>query len=375
MQKKYSALLIFAATSFAQSTADSTLRVHLNSPVDSAGFWERSTFIPVLAYAPDTKLQFGALWVYRLGNDPQSPSRAEWSVVGTQNKQLKSVLYLDQWTDVRHIQNTLEYRSWPTHYYLAQESGVFRDPKGTYDSQSFEYEGSVEQKLARGFWMGLGWNYRQSESTWPDSLNYSVRPKLGGAGGVISGPELLMAYDLRDHVLEPHRGIYSSLKSNFYLTETMSDFNFSRHAVEFKFFVPLAQEWTWATNLGTEFVLGDVPYYALATTDGAKKLRGVDRGVILGRKVLQAQSELRFPLMPRRDYAWGGRVWNHLNGVLFADGAWAGTMTGDIKQNWLPSYGLGLRWALDTKQKTYLRFDGAIVDGALSPVVYIREAF
>lgn len=382
MQNSKLSLLLYstmASTLWANTNSADSLGTQSTDSLSKPSLWsqitKRSSLIPVLAYAPETKLQYGALWVYGLDANPSNPSRAELSLIYTQNQQLKSVLYIDQWTDQRHFQNSFDYRSWPTHYYKASETGRFRDYSGIYDNNSFEYEGSAEQNFFQNFWLGLGWNLKQSDMAWPDSIAFAERPKLGVAGGLISGPALLLSYDRRDHVLEPSRGIYASWKSNFYLAETMSDFNFSKHSAELRGFVPLASEWVWASSLASDFVLGDTPYMSLSTTDGARRLRGVDRGVVMGRKVLSAQTEMRFPLLPRRPYSFGARVWNYLNGVAFVDGAWAGALDGDIKQNWLPSYGLGMRWALDREQKTYLRFDGAIVDGAFSPVIYIREAF
>lgn len=373
---------IFAESTLAQTQMDtvaSSVPVQNDSTVSvqntKKGFWSRISPVPVLAYAPETKLQYGALLVYKLGDDPKDASRVEYALIGTQNTQFKAIVYADQYLNQRHFQNTLEYRYWPSHFYKSVETGRFRDPLGSYDLNSLEYEGSAEVNLLEGFWLGAGWNIKQSEISWPDSIASIDKPSLASIGGIISGPSLLLSYDRRDHVLEPSTGIYASWKGNFYTQTTLSDQSYQKHAVDLREFFSLASETVFGVALGTEFVFGDVPFYALPSTDGVKKFRGVDRGVILGRKVLSAQSELRFPLVPRRDWSIAPRLLNYLNGAVFVDGAWAGDFDGNIKENWLPTYGVGVRWALDAQQKTYIRLDLAVVDGGISPVVFIREAF
>ncbi len=101
-----------------------------------------------------------------------------------------------------------------------------------------------------------------------------------------------------------------------------------------------------------ERVVGDAPFFELATLGGAGSLRGFRQDRFLGDGLLLGGAEVRFPVIPffaffpgtlgLSGFAEAGRVYSDFDGVAVAHTGTAGTGEAVSEQGWHASYGGGV---------------------------------
>lgn len=188
----------------------------------------------------------------------------------------------------------------------------------------------------------------------------------GRYGYHIAGLGVSLTYDKRNNAFAPDRGFFGQVYFNHFDKFWGSDFNYTNIVVDLRKYIPLPRTQVLAlqlfsfNNTGTE-----VPLRSLASFGGANRMRGYYDGRYKDQQQLIFQGEYRFPVYKR----FGGVAFGGAGNVSknFSDYSFS-----DLKY----SYGAGLRFALDKKEKLNLRVDYGIGQGKNSGFyLQLGEAF
>ncbi|GAM58292.1 membrane protein [Vibrio ishigakensis] len=177
--------------------------------------------------------------------------------------------------------------------------------------------------------------------------------------GIILGVE----YDTRDYETNPYSGRLVSLEHRWYIDAFGSDYDYQEYTFNYREYQKLFDENVLAFDF---FVQGlsdeeELPWFAMSKLGGDARMRGYYYGQYRDRYQMTAQLEYRHRFTQRHGMVvWGGagNIAPHFN-ELFED-------------SWLPTYGLGYRFAF--KPRVNVRLDLGFGD---ETTVYfnIHEAF
>jgi len=186
----------------------------------------------------------------------------------------------------------------------------------------------------------------------------------GSNGGEILGFGLDLTWENRDNIFFPNTGGYQYFKFIVYPPGT-SDFFFGLLELDVRHYWAFKPDHVFALNFYLESAMGEVPFYKLPALGGPKRMRGY----FMGRYRDKFYSLLQ---LEYRQY-----FWKRLGFVVFGG-------LGDVASEMLKydfktlkySYGLGLRFQFNKKQKVNLRADiGFGNDGNRGIYFGIEEAF
>jgi hypothetical protein len=145
---------------------------------------------------------------------------------------------------------------------------------------------------------------RDAASKDPDAKIYGLR-RLG-----LVMPAVGMIYDTRDFEVYPHRGAFHQVGVKYAQGMPLdADVQYAAFSTNFAWYVPIGNDFVFATRLATDFQFGHVPFYDLysggpfATYDmpgGPSGIRGVPSGRYLGRVKFVGNAELRTLLVDFR---------------------------------------------------------------------------
>jgi outer membrane protein assembly factor BamA len=170
---------------------------------------------------------------------------------------------------------------------------------------------------------------------------------VGRNGYLVSGVGSSFTYDNRNNAFSPNKGFYGQLFINHFDKFWGSDYNYNNIVIDLRKYIPLSLNQSLAMQLYSYNTTGrEVPIRSLASFGGASRMRGYYEGRYKEQQLLIIQSEYRFP------------VYKKFSGVAFA--GW-----GDVSDQFANyqlsqfkySFGAGIRFALDKKEKLNLRID------------------
>jgi hypothetical protein len=196
--------------------------------------------------------------------------------------------------------------------------------------------------------------------------SYLVKNNINGIkGGTTVGVGLSGAFDSRDNRYNAFHGTYVISTITFYPGFLGSDYKYTRFTLDArKFFNPWLKH-VIAIQATTIFTNREVPFYNLAMMGGESQMRGYYLGVFRDNVLVDGQVEYRMP------------IWN-----ILGCAAWVGT--GRVAKNYQDlaldglklSYGMGLRFLVDSKHHANLRFDfGFGPHGNKGTYISFGEAF
>ncbi|GEA61006.1 BamA/TamA family outer membrane protein [Vibrio comitans] len=174
---------------------------------------------------------------------------------------------------------------------------------------------------------------------------------------------LALEYDTRDYETNPYSGRFVSLEHRWYVKTFGGDYDYEELTFNYREYVNLYDDNILAFDY---FVQGlsndeDLPWFAMSKLGGDDRMRGYYSGRYRDRYQMTAQLEYRHKFNQRHGAViWGGagNIAPHFEG-LFED-------------SWLPTYGVGYRFAF--KPRVNVRLDLGFGD---ETTVYfnIHEAF
>lgn len=168
----------------------------------------------------------------------------------------------------------------------------------------------------------------------------------------VAGLGSSLTYDKRNNAFAPDKGVYCQFSFNHFDKYLGSDFVYTNYVLDIRKYIPVTKNQVLAFQLFSFNNTGDVPLRSLASFGGANRMRGYYDGRYKDLNQMIFQAEYRFPVYKRFGAVAFGGTGNVSNKVSNY------TLT-DLRY----SYGAGIRFALNKKEKLNLRIDYGIGQG------------
>ena len=304
------------------------------------------------AYNPETSIRFGgsAKMLFKLGKDTTnltSSIDAPWFYY-TLNKHLNAGftarLYINQ---NYRISARFRYMRSPGQFFGIGNNTRSKD-RETYSIELIKTQLELQRRVIDAIYAGVVYEYDASLY-----ISYSEEGKLSkerikGANGYrVSGIGPSFQYDTRDNNIFPTRGINFTVKSVFFIPLLGSDDYVARYEFRCRNYKQIGNK-SHVIAFDGNIALWDntPPFTKMSKMD---EFRGIQSGRYIDRNLFYGQTEYRFPIYWRfRGVAFAG-IGDVLNTIN--DLSWS---------NLKYSFGAGLRFVLDPRDKLSLRIDYAI---------------
>jgi outer membrane protein assembly factor BamA len=222
------------------------------------------------------------------------------------------------------------------------------------------------RRITKNLYGGIRYNFDNVDITNidPRGLLHTGLIK-GSSGGRISSLGLTLKYDSRDNIFFPTKGYFAELYTQADDQWTGSDFNYLRSSIDLSAYYSTGFHHVLCLNLNATSETGNPPFYDLSLLGGSRKMRGFYEGRFRDKDLVASQAEYRMPLF-----------WRIGSAVFVSAGYVAGKFTDLQIVNLHLSYGAGIRYSIDRKQKINLRLDYGRTNNKENGVyVLISEAF
>ncbi|MEQ8237866.1 MAG: BamA/TamA family outer membrane protein [Cyclobacteriaceae bacterium] len=322
--------------------------------------------LPVIFFSPETSLGFGAADIiyFRAGKKPSTkPSSIQNVFVYTLENQILFQnpfnVFLNE--DKNWMRGELSYFNFPYEYY-GIGSDISLDSAESYDAEYLRLE------LA---WLKKHRNLYIGPAVFFDSyLNINTidngqleQQRINGIqGGNVFGFGINVIWDRRNNLFCPQAGFYLEGQLTRYEEKLIGDYPFTNLVLDARKYINAGESWEVGLQLYHQSVMGQPPFYNLARLGGSKQMRGYFNGAYRDHHQTVLQTEVRRYLLKR------------VVGSVFGG---VGAVATDFGQynHLLPSYGIGLRYEIDPKEKIRIRLDYAWGQNTQGFYININEAF
>jgi hypothetical protein len=180
------------------------------------------------------------------------------------------------------------------------------------------------------------------------------------------GLGISLTNDTRNHAFVPNKGRFAQLFFSKYNNAWGSSFNFFSLVADYRQYFQITKNQVLAIQAYSLNNFGDeIPLRNLGSLGGANSMRGYYNGRFRDKNLLVFQSEYRLPIYKRLGAVCFGSIGNVGNGIYQI-------FNSELKY----SYGGGIRFALNKKEKLNLRIDYGIGKGSNHGLYFqIGEAF
>lgn len=326
---------------------------------------------PFAFYSPETQLAFGAggMLYYRMGKSKDiNLSKVTLSAYYTTNSQYQfsgsTIIYFPGIKQA-YLQGGA---------YFSKEIGRFYGTGNeTLDIDSSEYLTAIfglNAEIARfGIFKlvrtGLLYDFSKNDIDEKRGNPYLTPDTITGSqGGTISGFGLSVSADTRDNLSYATKGFYLKVSGVLYRQPFASKFTFDKYKIDFrKYFMPWNSH-IFAFQLYSELTNGNPPFYSLPAMGGSYRMRGYFEGRYRDKQYVTAQAEYR-------KHIW----WRLGIAAFYGVGQVSRAVNTFAINQFKESYGFGLRFVFDEKEKINLRVDIGIAEGNTGVYFNLEEAF
>ena len=185
----------------------------------------------------------------------------------------------------------------------------------------------------------------------------------GSRGATSCGAGIAFSWDTRDNIFFPGRGSFHQLEYTVFGGLLGGGFAYQRALLDLRTFIPLGNS-VFGIQVYGMAVGGTPPFWRLALLGGDFIMRGYYLGRYRDNVTIASQAEYRVMILG----PFGAAAFLGAGGVASRAGAFR---SDQIR----PSYGGGLRYMLDEKEKLTLSVDAGFGSGTSGIYFDIREAF
>lgn len=324
--------------------------------------------LPAIFHTPETGLAFGGVVIYTADTSLKKPSPIITGLMYTEKKQILWASGTKQsFKDGAYaLFGYFEFAKFPQKFFgIGNQTKT--EHEEVYEEQRFAFElgGEVRIKGPLNFGLKL-----QSQQDFHDKFEedgmFARNEVPGQEGGHQNGFQAFLFWDSSNDNFYPSQGNKITLAYQNYLKDFGSDYPFDAVRLDARSYYSLSKQTILANQLYLQSLNSQPPFYQLGQLGGNNLLRGYFKGRYRDRKLAVFQSELRQSI---------AKYWRL---VLFGG-------FGNVHREWdeftfqalKPSYGVGVRYQIATKQKLNLRLDAGIGDPKKGPqlYLYVMEAF
>jgi len=323
---------------------------------------------PYIFYTPETNLAFGGGGILYFYLTPEFDSKASTitpSFYYSVNNQYELVVMPDLYfgKNEYHIVSDLRFGRFLDKYY-GIGNNTPEIPNPDYLLSAFKFKIDSEIKLFNAFDLGMIYEFRNVEIL-DEKDNPYIEDSYGSEGGINSGLGMVISYDSRDNQFYPHKGGLYKFRSVFNMAAIGSTYDFNSIEFDARKFIPVHDNHILAFQLLLVSKRGNPPFYELAPLGGEVIMRGYFKGRYRDKNMFAGQVEYRTRF-----------GWRRLGLVLFLGVGDVASNYGNYKLTELKySYGAGLRFRLDEKEKIDVRMDIGFGNDADGVYFSLQQAF
>jgi outer membrane protein assembly factor BamA len=304
--------------------------------------------VPAFGFTPETKTYVGAvsLFTLRMYNDTITrTSNAKIKAIYTWNKQF---IAEGEWNyffkeEKWFTKGQISFSYYPDDYFGIGNNTPDQN-KLVFTTNRFVAEEFILKKINRKLFAGMSFSYYDYSKLKTEIEN--PYPEL--AASTTQGYGAAIVYDSRNNLLTATKGAYLFLNPTFNISKE----NFWKIVLDGRYYKTWQGAYTLAWHFYNEYNVGTIPFYKNAVMGGDKTVRGFFYGRFRDQCLSSLQSECRLPVCKRIAVAaFGGYS------VLYARPDKINLTNGKY------NFGAGIRFLMDKKEKTNLRFDYAIGQG------------
>ena len=313
---------------------------------------------PVVARSIETGWSFGTVgsstFRFAKGDTISRTSNLQLLLLYSTKKQLVTAINGSQYFDKEQyiLNEQISFSSYPDKFWGLGKNTA-EENEESYKFKQFYVYLHFLRKVAPSLFVGLLF---ETQRVWdidyqPGGL-FDQQKVLGRTDYHVSGLGSSLTYDKRNNAFAPDKGLFCQLSFNHFDKFWGSDFNYTNIVFDLRKYIPVFGKKVLAFQLFSFNNAGDVPLRSLASFGGANRMRGYYDGRYKDNNQLILQGEYRFP------------VYKRFSAVAFAGGGNVSSRFADYSLSDLKiSYGAGLRFVLDKKEKLNLRIDYGIGQG------------
>ncbi len=341
--------------------------------------------LPIITFAPETSLQFGAVGVFifrRAGVARETQLSSIRSPISyTINNQFRAKLAITYYSNAnKHMFTAMgEYFEYPLFFY-GLGNATAKEDEEIYTSRTLLFGFTYLKSLTPGLYLGLGYNYLQSRIIKFVPGGQLSEPGVvpGNNGSMNSGFNINMRYDNRDNHLNANSGLYLDFKVSNYEPWMGSEYDFTQLFLDYRQYFLLFDKHVLAVQLVLTNTWGGPSFETMALLGGKSIMRGHYIGRYRDNNLYAAQVEYRLPLgrekwnddreeVPFRE-RWGMVGFFGLGDVY---GPYSNSSLGSIKS----SAGIGIRYLILPKERINIRLDFGFGDRLPGFYFSVSEAF
>jgi hypothetical protein len=328
------------------------------------------TFLPVIFYTPETKWAFGGggLYYFRLTKDQavSRPSNIKFIAVYTQRKQANFEMNPDFYlAKGYHIQTNLQYSDFPDQFY-GMGNWTTEDMEEPFSSRFWKLSVEALKKVHGPLNVGFQYFFDDTNLTEVKDGGLLESANIpGSSGGTVSGLGYLMTYDSRDSIFYPTAGSFHQFSVTAFGRALGSDFTYNRLYLELRKYIRFSYAHCLAFQTRFLFQTGDPPFWRMGLLGGSEIMRGYYLGRYRDRNMMAFQAE----------YRWAPILWRVGLAAFAGLGDVAATPGLFDLGRFKYTYGLGLRFVIDPKQRLHLRLDFGFGKGTSGVYFTAGEAF
>jgi hypothetical protein len=341
---------------------------------DSTSKEEGLFILPLLYYTPDTRFAAGAMGVYyfrtgdtlSLAGKNTRLSYIQMLADYTQNRQLDVWAAWNIFTNREDylFKGDLRYRNFPDRFFgIGNNTPDENMERYTYDYFSIKLLG-LKQIRKKAF-IGLDYQFSSEYNfRFFDDKELARGTIPGYKGGISSALGFVFTNDTRDNVVNAWKGHLFEVSSYFNNRSLGSDFEYINLNITFNKYRMFAPGHVLAFNSVANLNTEGVPFLDMAKVGNDNILRGYPRNRYRDLNFTAAQVEYRYP------------VWGRFGGAVFTGIGEVFNTVDEIKFKLLKySYGAGLRFAVNKKERLNIRVDYGWGRGEHGLYIALTEAF
>jgi len=304
--------------------------------------------VPTFGYSPETKTYVGVVSLFTIDLYQDSITRSSNSKVEFNYTWNKQIILETEWNyffkdEAWFTQGLLHYSKYPDVYYGIGDN-TSTSAEVNFESTRIKANIDLLKNIKNKWFAGVGLSYFNF-----DNVNYTsskmIYPELKEASSW--GLKMILLKDSRNNILTPTKGAYLKFVNSFNFSHTFYD----QIILDVRQYYSFGnkQNQTIAGRFYQSSVLNTPPFYDYSLMGGDKLVRGYYFGRYREKNLTTLQMEYRLNLFWKIGLATFGGV-----SAIYPDLSSMG------KINAKPNFGCGLRFLVDKKENTSLRFDYAI---------------
>jgi hypothetical protein len=311
------------------------------------------TGYPYIFYSPETEFAIGGALIFSMRTDVDPNTKASnamlsgyYSEKGSYDLFLNPEVFLVG--EKYYITASIDYYRFVDKFWGIGDNTPDIDSAG-YVRNALWTNIEADVSIYGALKLGVNYDLNYTSAIDKQSNPYLLAGDLTGTeGGVSSGVGLVLFVDTRNNAFSPSEGGSYKLSMLNAAPYFGSKFTFTRWILDARHYTALSKSIVLALQVYGSIVAGTPPFYMFPALGGDNIMRGYYEGRYRDKIYWAAQAEFRVRLTNR----WGFVAFAGAGDV---SGDFPGFRLADIK----PSFGLGVRFMLDTDELLNVRADFA----------------